>query len=893
MVNTTRATRFRFWLRLIRIIGVIVPRRLRADWKQEWEAELRNREVLLADWDKIDRKAKFDLFRRSLGAFWDALALQPQRLEDEMFQDVRFGFRQAIRKPGLIIAAVFCLAFGIGANILVFGLINAVVLRPAPGVAAPEELAVIMNRTGEDGYDLTSYPDYLDYRNHNQSFTDLLAYRAMHVSLSIDGSTERIQGAVASENYFSVLGVGTANGRSFLVEEDQTPGAYPVAVISHGLWQRRFGGDPAITGRTVKLNGHSFTITGVAQAGFTGTETGEVFDIWFPTAMQAEVIPQSVDRLRSRDHRWLLMIGRLKSGVSIEQAQQEVDVIAAQIRQAYPKDHAGITSILVSPHVGLGPIDYPTVSRFLNTVLAVAAVVLLIACANVANLLLVRANGRRKEIAIRLALGATRPRIVRQFLTESMLLTAAATSLGLLIPVLASHWLLALFPPLTPEALNFNPDFRVIGFAVTLSLATALVFGLLPAIQASKSDVVPELKEAVTRGARRWRLSSIFVTAQIAITVTLLICAGLLVRTLQRFYAVDPGFETESVLALSLDLKSQGYTEAGGQQLYRRLIERTGALPAVESVALASVMPLGWGSPSQAVFIEGQQQPSPDRPLMTDHNIVTPGWFQTMGIPLITGRDFSNYDAADAPGVVIINEAMAHRYWPDRQPIGLRFEIGEKQRRTVEIIGIARNSKHRTLEEEPRPLMYLPLLQQYESRMILHVRSAVDPLSLVGAVRLELQRLDSSVPLFEIKTLAQRLSESIWPTRTMSKLLVIFGLLALLLALVGLYGVLSYAVTQRTREIGIRIALGARPAQVLKLIIGQGMILVSIGICLGLFSAFAVTRILQSFLYGVSATDPLTFIAITVVLGLGALLSCYLPARQATQVDPMTTIRHE
>lgn len=811
-----------------------------------------------------------------------------------MFQDVRFGFRQAIRKPGLIIAAILCLALGTGANIMIFGLVNAVVLRPVPGLAAPEQLAVIVNRTDRDGFDLTSYPDYLDYRNNNQSFSELLAYRAMQLSLSSDGFTERLQGAIASGNYFSVLGVGTGKGRTFLAEEDQTPGAYPVAVISHGLWQRRFGADPAIIDRTVIVNGHSFTIVGVAQPDFTGTETGEVLDIWIPVAMQAQVMPQSGDRLRSRDQRWLMMIGRIKSQVSTEQAQQEIDVIGAQLRQEYPKEHGGITSVLLSPHVGLGPVDYPIVSRFLTTVLAVVGLVLLIACANVANLLLVRASGRRKEIAIRLALGASRLRLVRQFLTESLLLTVAGTSLGLLIPLLAKDWLLALFPPLNPEALSFTPDLRVIGFTLMLSLATALLFGLMPAIQASRPDIVPELKEtAMTRGHRPRRLSSIFVIAQIAITMTLLICAGLLVRTLQGFYSIDPGFETESVLALSLDLKSHGYTEAKGQQLYRQLIERTATLPAVESVSMASVMPLGWGSPAQAVFIEGQHPPSPYRPLMADHNVVTPDWFRTIGIPLIAGRHFTEQDKADAVGVVIVNEAMARRFWPDQDPIGRRFEVGEKQRRTVEIVGIARNSKHRTLDEEPRPVMYLPLLQQYESQMILHVRSAVDPLSLVAAVRREVQQLDLRLPIFEIKTLAQRLNESIWPTRTMSKLVIIFALLALLLAVIGLYGVLSYTVTQRTRELGIRLALGAQASNVFKLILGQGMILVLIGVVLGLVSAFALTRVLEGFLYGVGVTDPLTFAIAAFVLTVVALLACYLPARRATKVDPMVALRHE
>jgi predicted permease len=695
-----------------------------------------------------------------------------------------------------------------------------------------------------------------------------------------------------------VLGVGAVTGRTFLADEERTPGAHPVAVVSHGLWQRRFAADPAIVGKTVTVNAQPFTIIGVAQPGFTGTETGEIFDIWIPLMTQPQTMPQGGDRLSRRDQRWLMMIGRLNAGVRAEQAQQELDILAAQLRQAYPKEHSGMSGVLLSPHVGLGPADYPIVSRFLGTVLAVVGLVLLIACANVANLLLARAATRRKEIAIRLALGATRARIIRQFLTESMLLAVVATGLGLLIPLFARDWLLALFPPLQPEALDFTPDFRVAGFTILLSLATALLFGVAPAIQSSRPDVVPELKETgMTRGLRQRRLSSVFVVAQLAITLTLLVGAGLLVRTLQRFYAIDPGFETRTVLAMSLDLRtplgSNGYTEAKGQRFYQRLTERVATLPGVTAVSLASVMPLGWGSPQQAVFIEGQPPPSPDRPLKLDHNIITPGWFRTMNIPLVVGRDFSEQDKADAPAVAIINEAMARRFWPERNPLGLRFEVGEKPRRTVEIIGVARNSNHRALDEEASPLIYLPLLQHYEAQMILHLRNAVEPLGLVAAVRREAQQLDPNLPLFEIKTLEQRLNESIWPTRTMSKLVVIFGLLALLLAVIGLYGVLSYTVTQRTREIGIHLALGAQGSDVLKLILKQGLRLALIGVALGLASALALTRALSGFLYGVGATDPLTFALVSLLLVAVALLACYLPARRATKVDPLTALRHD
>jgi predicted permease len=485
-------------------------------------------------------------------------------------------------------------------------------------------------------------------------------------------------------------------------------------------------------------------------------------------------------------------------------------------------------------------------------------------------------------------------RIVRQFLTESLLLAAIGATLGLLLPLYAKDWLLSLFPPLAPESLNFNPDFRVVAFTLLLSLGAALLFGLAPALQASRPDVVPELKEtAMTGGMSGRRLSGMLVVAQLALTTTLLIGAGLLVRTLQRLAAIDLGFVSESVLVLSLDLRSQGYSEEKGRQFYRQLTERVAALPGVEAASLASVMPLGWGSPEHAIFIAGQEQPAPDRMLRADYNVVTPDWFRTMGIPLVAGRDFTAQDKADAPGVVIVNEAMARRFWPERNPVGQRFEVGENQRRAVEIIGVARNSKHRMPDEEARPVMYIPLSQQYEGQMILNLRSAVEPFGQVAAVRGVTRRLDPNLPLFEIKTMAQRARESFWPTRTMSNLVGVFGAIALLLACAGLYGVLSYAVTQRTREIGLRLALGAQTSDVLRLIIRQGLRLALGGVAIGLITAFGLTRVLAGFLHGVSATDPLTFALIPALLIAVALLACYLPARRATKVDPLAAIRRE
>jgi predicted permease len=563
------------YLWLIRAVGVIVPRRLRANWRREWEAELRHREELLAEWDRLDWRRKLDLLRRSASAFWDALWLQPKRLEDDMFQDLRYGMRMLLKRPGLVLVAILCLAVGTGANVLIFSLVNAVVLRPVAGVQAPQELASILHRNDRNDFDLISYPDYTDYRERNQSFAGLMACRSLSLNLGGDGVTERIQGMIVSGNYFSVLGVGAAAGRTLRAEDDQAPGAHPVAVISHGLWSRRFASDPAIIGKTVNVNAYPFTVIGVTQSGFNGTETGEIFDLWLPMAMQSQIMAQTEDMLRGRDKRWLIMIGRLKTGAQAEQAQKDLEIIAGRLRQEYPEEHRGLAGIHVSPHVGLGPLDYPVVARFLGTVLAIVALVLLIACANVANLLLARAAARRKEVAIRLALGASRMRVIRQFLTESLLLAAMGTTLGLLLPLYAKDWLLSLFPPLAAEALNFNPDLRVVAFTLLLSLGAALFFGIAPALQASRPDVVPELKEtAMAGGTRGRRLIGMFMVAQIALTTTLLIGAGLLVRTLQRLAAIDPGFSTESVLALSLDLRSQGYTEAKGRQFYQQLTDR-------------------------------------------------------------------------------------------------------------------------------------------------------------------------------------------------------------------------------------------------------------------------------------------------------------------------------
>ncbi len=556
-----------------------------------------------------------------------------------MFQDLRYGVRMLLRKPGLVMAAVLCLALGVGANLTIFSLFNAVLLKPISGVKEADRL-VVMFRTGEGGgFELTSYPDYRDYRDRTRVFSDLLAYRAVSLNLSSGEYPERLYGALASGNYFSLLGVEAALGRTFRPEEDRTRGTHPVAVISHRLWQRQFGANPAVIGQIIRLNTHPFTIIGVAPADFRGTETGEILDVWTPLMMHARARPQADgtagELLEMRDKNWLALIGRIKPGVSLAQAEADLKIIAAQLKQDFPKESGKTTGVRLSSHVGLGPVDYSLAGRFLGLLLAIVWMVLLIACANVANLLLVRAAARRKEVAIRMALGANRLRIVRQFLTESFLIAALGTAVGLLIPYIAKDWLLSLFTrTLDAASIDFSPDYTVIIFTVMLSLTTVFLFGLAPAIQASKPDLVPELKESISAGgAGRWRLSSLFVVAQIAISLVLLVGAGLMIRTMQKVYSVNLGFEIGKMLTLSFDLQAQKYNEEQGRQFYRQLLERSSSLPGVNSAGLAAILPLGWGTNSHEVAIEGHP-PRPDgRPLIVDHNVVTPGYFSRRSNP--------------------------------------------------------------------------------------------------------------------------------------------------------------------------------------------------------------------------------------------------------------------
>jgi putative ABC transport system permease protein len=827
--------------------------------------------------------------------------------------DLRYSFRMLLKSPGFTAVAVLSLALGIGANTSIFSLVNALLLRALP-VSEPDRLVYLFNGSRNSPYSTSSYPDYVDYRDHNEVFSDLAAFSNISVSLASPDQTDLITGSIVSGDFFPMLGVGAQVGRTLLPDDDKTPGAHPVAVISHNLWQSRFGGEASVVGQQIALNGHSFTIVGVAQAGFDGAELLETNDIYVPMMMQAVVRPprggfsgeMNPDLLGRRGPRWMRLIGRLRPGVTIEQAQASVESIATQLGQTYPNTNQNTLATLYP----VSKIDPRAYSQFLSVsffLLAVVAVVLLIACANVANLLLARASARRKEVAIRLALGASRTRLVRQLLTESVMLALVGGLVGLLLAM----WTIDILKSTPPPAgifsfkLDFSLDGRVLLFTLALSIATGIIFGLAPALQTSRPDLVLALKDdsfVSSGGRRRFSLRSMLVVAQVALSLVLMICAGLFLRSLREAQGISPGFDADKVATASLGINLLRYTKPQGQDFYRRVIEQTESLAGVQSASLVRVLPISGGGRRNDLFIEGQATPdsatrsagdSQDSQLTVSANVVGLKYFQTMGIGMLAGRDFNEQDREGAPGVAIVNETFARRHLGGEDPLGRRISLSGQNGPWLQIIGLVRDSKYRTLGETPTPFVYSPLGQTHETGMSLLVRTAGEPSAMLADIRSTVQSLDRNLPVTDVRPLEELLASALFPARMGAVLITVVGGLALLLASVGLYGVMSYSVARRTREIGIRMALGAQTTNVLVLVLREGMMLVVAGLGIGLAVAFAVTRLLASFLYGISATDPVTFAAITIVLAGVALGASFIPARRAAKVDPMVALRYE
>lgn len=808
------------------------------------------------------------------------------------WQDLRYSLRTLLKAPGFTFVVVTILALGIGANATIFTWIKAVLLASLPGIEQPEKLVEVWGATRNNSALSSSYLDYMEFRDQNKILSGLVAHQVLPLNLGRSEKPERVWGAIVSGNYFDVLGVKALIGRTFLPEEDRTPNTHPVVVIGYGLWERRFGADPNVLGRTIILNGHDFTIIGVTPKDFASPFAGLALDVWTPVMMK-DYVARPHFSLTDRGSRWLMVMGRLRPGATVPQAQANIAAIATHLEQEYPQTNeqlgAAVYSVLQSPF-SLKQNMRPA----LSILMAAVAVVLLIACANVANLLLARAASRRKEIAVRLALGGSRGRLVRQMLTESFVLASLGAGLGLAIAFSTARSLAAFLPPYASRtSFDTRPDAVVFVFTLALTVITTLLFGLAPTLRASKQDLVTAMKDnAATagRGPRKVSLRHALVIAQVTLSMVALISAGLFVRSLREAYKADPGFDPHGVLLASFDPFLSGYDESRGREFYRRLVERVRTVPGIESATLARRLPLTDGGIAFATVTIDGYAPAKGEDMRFNYETVGPQYFQTMRIPFVRGRDFDDRDQEHARGVAIINETMARRYWPGGDALGRRLRLTKDW---LEIVGIAKDVKNRSLSEAPRPFLYLPLLQDYRSNMILVARTAIEPVKMFQPVRAEVAALDPRIPLFDVKTFEEHVGISLYLPRMAATLLSIFGLLALSLATIGLYGVMAYSVSQRTHEIGIRLSIGAERRDIFKLVLGQGLALSIVGLLGGLVVALAVTRLMAKLLYGVSANDPVTFASIALVLMGVALLACYFPARRATRVDPMTALRFE
>ena len=804
---------------------------------------------------------------------------------ETLIQDLRYAVRMLIRKPAFTLVVVAALALGIGANTAIFSVVNSILLRPLP-YRDPDRLAMIWmnNKRMNVDQDIHSFANYLDYRDQNQVFETMAAYSGISLNLVGVGEPERIIGSAATASLFEVLGVAPERGRVFTVEEE-TIGQNRVAVLSYGLWQRRFGGDPNIVGQDIQLSDVSRTVIGVMPPSFKFPHKDA--EIWVPLALDD-------NQKRSRSSFGYYAIGRLKPGVSLEQAQAEMGTIASNLESQYP--------VLDGLGVNLVPLHQQVTGRVrpaLLVLLGTVAFVLLIACANVANLLLARSAGREREIAIRTALGANRKRLIRQLLTESALMGLAGGAVGILIAKWGLSALIALSPEDIPRLDQIGIDGRVLAFTLLVSLATGLIFGLVPAIQASRPDLNESLKESgrsSTSGVERRRVRSSLVVLEVALSLVLLIGAGLMIKSFSRLQKVELGFNPDRLLSMNIQLSRTKYQGPLSTQFFRQLIERVEAMPGVESAGATTAIFIDALPNSTNFTVEGMPPTPAAEQIETPVDSVTPSYFRTMGIGLLEGREFTEQDGLESPPVAIINNTFARRFWPGESPLGRRYKFGDSNSNApwMTIVGVVDDMRRTGLDVDVRCETFLPYTQRrFIGFLSLVVRAKSDPRGIATAVRDQVWSIDPGQPVSHIRTMDQMLDGMMAQRRLNMVLFALFGAVALVLAAVGVYGVISYSVTQRTHEIGIRMALGAGRADVLKLIVRNGMTLVLIGVGLGLIAAFALTRLMTTLLFEVSATDLATFAAISGILSAVGLAACFVPALRAIKVDPMVALRYE
>lgn len=839
--------------------------------------------------------AENDLMTRELRKVHRAVHREPVVLGEQrrtnvvtdLWQDLSYGVRMLRRNPGFTIVAVVALALGIGANSAIFSVVNTVLLRPLP-YKDSDRLVMVWEDASKHGFprDTPAAANYIDWRNQNQVFEGMAAIANESFNLTNVGDPERIEGRRVSANVFGLLGVEPAMGRGFTPEEDQ-PGTNRVVILSHGLWQRRFGSDVNMVGKTITLNGVGHTVVGVMPAWFEFPTKED--ELWVPIAFSSQ-------QAASRGNHYLQVVARLKPGIGLSQAQAEMNTIAARLQQQYPEQNTDLGAVVVPLHEQV----VGDIKAALLILLGAVGLVLLISCANVANLLLARAAVRQKEIALRVALGANRWRLVRQFLTESVLLALLGGSLGLGLSIVGVKLMTGFIPNHISQLKAISLDVPVLGFTILVSMLTGLIFGLVPALQASVFNPNETLKEGgrdSSSGSRGNRIRGLLVISEVAISLVLLIGAGLLINSFIRLRNVDPGFRSDGLLTMKVVLPQLKYPDQDRRSaFYTDVVRRVEALPGVKSAAVTTNLPLYDQGNSIGITIEGRPAPAPGQKLIIATRVISPKYFQTMGIPVLQGRSFGVQETAPLPGLVVISETMARRYWPGQEPVGKRLCPGtpESPDDWFQIIGVVKDVHQFELTAEPKPQMYLSYHQVgfFEPRDLV-VSTTVEPLSLAATVRKAVWEIDKDQPVSNIRTMNDIAAESVARQRFSMLLLGIFAGVALLLAAVGIYGVMSYSVTQRRNEIGIRMALGAQKSDVLKLTVGQGLKLVLIGVGCGLVGAFMLTRLMSSLLFGVGATDSRTFISISVILVSVALLASYIPARRATKVDPLTALRYE